>query len=319
MQNKILFTTKKVATKAKYVMIDHTSIEKICSTIIPESVQRSSSSLFRFTWTGSILADIIFIFNCVNFCYWINNEKGKWSIKLDKKDYTGSSGLFKAIENFFYTQQYISAEDFFNNISISSFMNILGKNKNLSLITQRVENLLEAKYILHQKYNDSVTNLIKSANNSAVNLTNIIYNDFPSFRDKSAYNNYEVFFLKRAQLTSKMLYDCLKNSGLGHFTDIEKLTLFADYKIPQTLHTLGILKYDKKLQDILKNEIQIPKDSEMEIEIRSACVQAGEIIKINLRKKISGISSAQIDTYLWLMSKKIKPSLPHHKTITTYY
>jgi hypothetical protein len=39
-----------------------------------------------------------------------------------------------------------------------------------------------------------------------------------------------VYFLKRAQIVIADLWACCHNKGIGHFTDIEKLTMFADYR-----------------------------------------------------------------------------------------
>lgn len=130
----------------------------------------------------------------------------------------------------------------------------------------------------------------------------------------------EVFFYKRAQLISKMLFDYTNGKGLGNFNDLNKLTLFADYKVPQVLNGLGILKYSDGLSECIHSNKYIPKDSDQEIEIRACAIQAGEIIKTELQKTIPWITSAHLDTYLWRTSKN--PNLilpPHHLTRTIFY
>ena len=40
---------------------------------------------------------------------------------------------------------------------------------------------------------------------------------------------------------------------LGEFDNIDKLTMFADYRVPQALEYFGILRYSKELKEVLKS------------------------------------------------------------------
>ena len=117
-----------------------------------------------------------------------------------------------------------------------------------------------------------------------------------------------------------MVFDYTNRKDLGDFRDLEKLTLFADYKLPQVLNKFGILEYSQNLRKHIFSGREIPKDSDQEIEIRASTIQAGELIKRELQKRIPWITSAHLDTYFWQISKN--PSLilpPHHLTRTIYY
>ena len=39
----------------------------------------------------------------------------------------------------------------------------------------------------------------------------------------------------------------MQGKGLGDFHDIDRLTMFADYRVPVVLRELGVLKYSKEL------------------------------------------------------------------------
>ena len=39
----------------------------------------------------------------------------------------------------------------------------------------------------------------------------------------------------------------MQGKGLGQFTDIDKLTMFADYRVPAALRDFGILEYSREL------------------------------------------------------------------------
>jgi len=45
---------------------------------------------------------------------------------------------------------------------------------------------------------------------------------------------------------------CFSGKGLGEFTNINKLTMFADYRVPQALEYFGILRYSSELKSVLE-------------------------------------------------------------------
>lgn len=62
-----------------------------------------------------------------------------------------------------------------------------------------------------------------------------------------------VAILKRAQILVADIWACCGGEGLGEFTDIDELTAFADYRIPQSLLWLGVLEYSEDLVKALQN------------------------------------------------------------------
>ena len=83
----------------------------------------------------------------------------------------------------------------------------------------------------------------------------------------------------------------------------------ADYKIPQTLRALGILKYNDELSNIIDNNMLIDKNSKYEVEIR-----ANMIAVINyINSKLENCCSIDINDYLFLSSKGVKDiAKPYH-------
>lgn len=45
----------------------------------------------------------------------------------------------------------------------------------------------------------------------------------------------------------KWTFYWLQGTGLGHFRDIDQLTMFADYRVPAVLREMGILQYSPQL------------------------------------------------------------------------
>ena len=60
-----------------------------------------------------------------------------------------------------------------------------------------------------------------------------------------------VSFLKRAQILAADLSAYFHRTGLGHFTDMDHLTMFADYRVPQMLAHLGAIEYSPALLSLL--------------------------------------------------------------------
>jgi hypothetical protein len=63
--------------------------------------------------------------------------------------------------------------------------------------------------------------------------------DFTGFRDEAIFNGEQIFFYKRAQILVADLYGALSErqnpidgKSTPQFTDLEQLTMFADYRVP---------------------------------------------------------------------------------------
>jgi hypothetical protein len=167
--------------------------------------------------------------------------------------------------------------------------------------------------ILEEKYENHFFNVIKKYSHyNTVEIMNRLLSDFPSFDDSCIYSKKRVWFLKRAQLLLSMIFPILNKDKTQLVSN--ELTAFADYKLPMILNHLGILQYSKKLRHVIHNRLLIPKNSQMELEIRAFTLHSIE--KIREQCPIA-FNSAQIDTILWNESQKIFKN--YHLTITTAY
>jgi hypothetical protein len=108
---------------------------------------------------------------------------------------------------------------------------------------------------------------------------------------------------------------------------ISKLTMFADYRVPQILHHLRILSYPPSLITKLESGVYLPSGSKEELSLRAASIVAVE----RVRKEILGImqaesnatvaddsvSSVLIDFYLWDLAKKLEIGVERIEGIET--
>jgi Potential Queuosine, Q, salvage protein family len=120
-----------------------------------------------------------------------------------------------------------------------------------------------------QKYECSFTNCIAKANRSAATLVNLLARDFSCFRDEVSFENRKsVRFLKKAQIVVADLWACFDGTGYGEFYDIDKITMFADYRVPQLLNSLGCLMYSPLLDHAIRQKKTIASGHSWEIQLR---------------------------------------------------
>ena len=68
------------------------------------------------------------------------------------------------------------------------------------------------------------------------------------------YNGKRIAFYKRAQILIADIWACFEGQGLGQFDDIDTVTMFADYRIPQALLFFDALQYSDKLKEYLAKD-----------------------------------------------------------------
>ena len=91
------------------------------------------------------------------------------------------------------------------------------------------------------------------AKHSAVKLLHILTENFNNFQDHCIYKGHQIHFYKRAQILIGDIYAKFNGKGIGHFYDIDELTMFPDYRVPQILNEYGILEYAEELQKKIEN------------------------------------------------------------------
>lgn len=95
--------------------------------------------------------------------------------------------------------------------------------------------------------------------------------------------------MKRAQIFIADLWLVQKeaiatdNFSSPPFHNMHTLTMFADYRVPQALVTLGAMHYSDEMMRELKECAYVECGSEMEIEIRAASVHAVQVIKKHVK------------------------------------
>jgi len=311
LKRKMLAKIKFVVKKSKFVKLDRRRLNNfVLKMDVPKIYVSDYFSDCKLENYEEVL-NLIFSFSCINFAFWgfsVHNRisrRSETAMQIMKKIFLGRR------------EKYTGA--FLQDLTLSELWRAFNKRLGAFLMGERWNNLREAGVILSLKFGNSYLNVLKEAKFDAEKILTLTSKYFPSFDDRTLYKGKEIQFHKRAQSLISMIANIYKN--FYRLTNLASLTGFADYRIPQLLRHLGILKYAKDLGEKIDNYELITAESEQEIEIRAFTIWAIELIKNEINKLYNmNFLSWEIDNYLWNLSrKKLNEMLPHHRTLTIYY
>jgi hypothetical protein len=144
--------------------------------------------------------------------------------------------------------------------------------------------------------------VVAEAGGSAERFASMLAGGMPFFDDRG--------FWKRAQIAP----NDLALAGVAEFSDLDRLTIFADNLVPHVLRVDGVLRYDPALAARIDAGELLPPGAE-EREIRACAVHACGLLSQRL-----GMPARLLDTALWNRGQApMYKSLPRHRTRSVYY
>jgi hypothetical protein len=153
--------------------------------------------------------------------------------------------------------------------------------------------------------------VVDAANGSAVELVEMIAS-WPGWHDVSPYGGRDVPFFKRAQI----LAADLARAGVARFTDLGRLTMFADNLVPHVLRMDGVLIFEPALTARIEAGELLEHGSPQEVEIRACALHAVE----RLIERSPGLAAYQLDELLWERGGKPRyKAVPRHRARCTAY
>ena len=212
---------------------------------------------------------------------------------------------------------------------------------------ERTRLLIEMASGLVSFHKGSATEFISKANKSADQLVNLIIQYFPGFRDTAidGHSGRWVGFYKRAQILVADLWAALGDSNKEgstsdikpiscrawdycSFLDMEIITTFADYRVPQLLRNFGVLEYSTSLAKKVDNSEILTASCADELYIRAGTVVAVDELVKAVRSKLNdavlaeNCNAVKVDWYLWNIGEKmdrVGVLGKHHLVRTIYY
>ncbi|MCM1052545.1 MAG: queuosine salvage family protein [Ruminococcus sp.] len=310
MLEKITTSCEYVSANSKHVSINVEKIKELVKNIDDIKMEHwlSSSPFGLLDLPVETIINFLLVYEAIDFSFWGNP---KWTIGANNKQLDGSIALLFALLNYVKINKTFD----FQTISEDEFASILKGNIKIPLFQERLNIIKEVSRTVNEKMNSNFYKYIKEITTD-IELFNLIIRYFPNFKDERLYNGEPIYFYKLAQLlTSDILH--IREIKEQIRVDYSHLIGCADYKIPQVLRSLGILNYDEELAQLVDSQIELPVNSEYEIEIRANMITVINIINRLLKNRFN-----RIDINDFLFMKKSDKSLvlkPYHLTRNTNY
>ena len=276
----------------------------------------------------------LLLLDALNFCFWAERDRERWSIEYKGERLNGywaeAAALTRAVEEGYalWDAHYLSE---ISNADLAAiFRGAPSINKGaidptstpvqIPLFEQRLANAREVGRVLLERFDGQFAHVIEEAQGSAVRLALLLAAHFPSFHDVASFRGQAVRFFKRAQICVADLHSAFGGKRWGAFTDMDQLTIFADYKLPQLLRHSGVLEYHPTLAERIDRLELLEMGSEEEVQIRAATVWACELLRQTMNAAgYEPVTAAAIDQQLWLLSQNTVDMRPYHRTYTMYY
>ncbi|XP_027890512.1 queuosine 5'-phosphate N-glycosylase/hydrolase isoform X1 [Xiphophorus couchianus] len=326
-----------VAERSRDVLIRDTGVQKVAEMLYN---LRRSDALTASGWkvanplapasTSDQASNWVFVVNTMNFSFWPDNEAQQCKVTYKGTTYTGYMTLCAAITRAMEEGVPITDPKYFSQMSVEELGKVLRSDNEtaMPMLQERHQVLTEGGRVLLE-HGGSFRSFISQAGNDAQKMVELIVEKIPSYRDEATYEGKKISFNKRAQILVADFWAVMETRGEGYIINMDCLTMFADYRVPQALVYLGVLQYSDALMEALKNGELLPSGDRREVEIRGCSIWSVELIKERLHKMVQetdgnvcNINSAIIDFYLWPFAKQHHKEMTHipiHHTRCIYY
>ena len=308
MFNEIIESNKYVIENAKFIQINKKEIEKFANQIKDVNTQNwlYNSPYKLLDENIETIITFLLYFEAIDFSFW---GSPKWQIETINGKEDGSMALMFAM------LRYIRENKSFDSMTKENFKEYLKGNVEIPLFEERFKIIKNVNKVVNETFSGDFYNAIYNLTNDE-ELFKFIIDNFEDFKDIRTYEGKKIYFYKLAQLlTSDILHIREKKENIK--VDYSHLVGCSDYKIPQVLRALNLVKYNEELANIVDNKIEIKENSKYEVEIRAKVIYVIDEIKRLLNNKVNAI---ELNDYIWLMSKnKELPKRPYHLTRTTNY
>lgn len=325
----VLTTTLPVVEAAQHVFIAHDRIDAVAEQVAAAArIAPAWDDDLHFrdgTWKT---AGWVLVLDALNFCFWSEDPDPaqRWRISYQGELYDGYWALVAALRRAVTEGRPIWDPFYLAGLTARDVAHILRPHDldypEIPLLPLRVQNLRELGSGLIAAFPDRnpVAELIAENERSAAKLVERVATLFPSFNDIATYAGQPVRFFKRAQILVGDLHGAFNGREFGAFDDLDTLTAFADYKVPQVLRRFGVISYSEELARKIDNRVLIPAGSPEEVEIRAATVWACELLRRSLAERGSSLRAFEVDWALWLAGQSLPADThPYHRTYTVFY
>lgn len=266
----------------------------------------------------------VLVLDALNFSFWPEPHKERWSVYYGGEEYGGYWGLAAALRRAIEEGIPLWDATWLADLTGGKLAHVLRGRGEMPMMAERLANLREVGKVLQRGWDGQFARMVETAQGSAVRLAGLVASQFKSFHDVMRWKGHPVPILKRAQIVAIDLAGTFNFDRWGKFNDLEHLTAFADYKLPQILRHWGVLEYSPELAARVDAGKPLRSGEPMEVEIRAATIWAVELLRRALNEAITDgrppYKAYEIDWALWAASQEPAETMqPYHKVRTVYY
>ncbi|ORX69288.1 hypothetical protein DL89DRAFT_268291 [Linderina pennispora] len=273
----------------------------------------------------------IFVVDSLNFSFWTDKpQANQYTVSLDGQAYRGYWTLCAAVNRAMREGIPITDAAYCAGITREQVSYIFRTDDTetqepIPMLDERVSVLNEVGRVLLEKYQGKFSNVLRQAQGSAQRLVEMVVRDFTCFRDEHMYMDRIVCIYKRAQILVADLWACFEGKGQCQFADIDNITMFADYRVPQALYHFGALSYSERLFNYLEckqNGELLESGHPWEVEIRGNSIWAVELIRRQITALGMHVNAILLDFYIWDYAKEFADEMkgiPIHLTRSVFY
>ncbi|MCP4249527.1 MAG: hypothetical protein GY778_20995 [bacterium] len=313
----VLASCRRVVDRADHVRLDSTAALAWAKGVSPQALDPPPPPAeLCFEGDRDQCANFALLSDCLNFCFWSTEP---WSVSYRgrpwRRTYAMMAGLLRAIDE---DPAWLTPTKW-TDADVGTVTHLFRGTGTIPLPEDRCRVLNETGRQLVQHFDGRFSLAVQKVGGDARELAYLLADRFPSFRDVATYRGQTVTLLKRAQICASDLHHLLTRNGHGGLSRLGRLTVFADYRLPQYLRHIGVMTVTPVLAEAIQRQQEIPAGSAAEVELRAATVVAGELLREALTRAKHRIEAWRLDYVLWERSHDPAISIDHHRTRTIYY
>ncbi len=318
---KVLASLEPVLARAQHVVFVEDVIEQFAqsvdvSELYNTDIKGDKSLTIEMTPEDHIAYCVIL--GTLQFCFW---GDPKWTIDVEGIPYDGSEALIRSVKRGIQEGYPLLQPRYLASLDKKDLGKIFRGTPEIPFLEERVKMLNRLGNMVVSKYSGKFSTIITHAQGDVNAIVTNLVEDAPDvFDDTVNFHGKIVHFYKRAQIIAYYLFELSRQGTIpDKVFGKEELTGLADYRAPQILRSLGILKYDNHLANLVDNKIEIAAGSDEEIEIRAFTLKAEHAIAQILKERVPAINDSLVHRILWFRCQKITIDTPYHRTRTIWY
>ena len=243
-----------------------------------EFAKPDGSMLFDFGNDPDFLMDFTLVVNTMNFAFTNFDTGVKFETDYMGKRWCDSEAMLASLHRAhsagipFFTGEYLA------NLSRKDLEQVFAGTIEMPMLDERVTIFNEVGRVLVAKYNGRYSNFVRDCSprlyDNGNGLLERLTSEFPRFNDVSLYQGSQVQIFKLAQLGIWGMHLALSPRKAWALEDADKLTAFADYIVPVGMRVTKIFEYAPVLEEQINSLVEVPRDSQAEIELRANSIYA---------------------------------------------